>query len=70
MKQSSKLDSTMRAANNVAIGTPAYAQVREQNLAHHYNAFEVSNNSHWQHWRSMQIMWRHRQRVARACNPV
>lgn len=56
MKQSSKLDSTMRAANNVAIGTPAYAQVREQNLAHHYNAFEVSNNSHWQHWRFMQIM--------------
>lgn len=49
MKQSSKLDSTMRAAKNVAIGTPAYAQARAPNLAHHYNAFEVSNNSHWQH---------------------
>ncbi|KAG0751129.1 hypothetical protein G6F24_014614 [Rhizopus arrhizus] len=54
-------------ARNVVIGTPRSFAAR---VHLNSNNFELSNYSHWQPRRCMQIISSHRQRVARACNPV
>jgi len=55
---------------DVAIRTFAGGIIHGRKPAVICKLFELSNNSHWQHGRCMQIILRHRQRVARDSNPV